>query len=99
MISLNADEYEGEIVNGEEEAEPVDEGPAQIPIDDLELSVRAYNCLKRAGIQTIHELTEKTRSEVEKIKNLGRKSLREIQKKLIEYGLSFKDERSDDKED
>ena len=41
MISLNADEYEGEIVNGEEEAEPVDEGPAQIQIDDLELSVRA----------------------------------------------------------
>ena len=68
-------------------------------IEDISLSVRSYNCLKRAGIQTIHELTEKTRSEVEKIKNLGRKSLREIQKKLIEYGLSFKDERSDDKED
>ncbi len=63
-----------------------------IPIENINLSVRSYNCLKRAGIQTIQELTSKTHSEVEHIKNLGRKSLREIQRRLIEYGLTFKDE-------
>jgi DNA-directed RNA polymerase subunit alpha len=63
-----------------------------IPIDDLNLSVRSYNCLKRSGIQTIQQLTSMTRTEVEKIKNLGKKSLREIQKQLTEYGLSFKEE-------
>jgi DNA-directed RNA polymerase subunit alpha len=62
-----------------------------IPIEDLNLSVRSYNCLKRSGIQTIQELTSMTRLEVEKIKNLGKKSLREIQKQLTEYGLSFKE--------
>lgn len=63
-----------------------------IPIENINLSIRSYNCLKRAGIQTIQELTNKTRSEVEHIKNLGRKSLREIQKRLTEYGLTFADE-------
>jgi DNA-directed RNA polymerase subunit alpha len=63
-----------------------------IPIDDLNLSVRSYNCLKRSGIQSIQQLTSMTRNEVEKIKNLGKKSLREIQKQLTEYGLSFKEE-------
>ncbi len=82
MISLNADEYEGEIVNGEEEAEPVDEGPAQIPIDDLELSVRAYNCLKRAGINTIADLLDKSIDDLRKVRNLGSKSIDEIEEKL-----------------
>jgi DNA-directed RNA polymerase subunit alpha len=62
-----------------------------IPIEDLNLSVRSYNCLKRYGIQTIQELTSMTRLQVEKIKNLGKKSLREIQKQLTEYGLAFKE--------
>ncbi|MDR0826117.1 MAG: DNA-directed RNA polymerase subunit alpha [Mycoplasmataceae bacterium] len=62
------------------------------PIEDMNLSVRSYNCLKRRGIQTIEELVNMTRSEVEKIKNLGKKSLREIQKNLTEYGVSFKEE-------
>ena len=63
-----------------------------IPIENINLSVRSYNCLKRAGIQTIQELTDKKRSEVEKIKNLGKKSLLEIKRRLSEYGLSFKEE-------
>jgi DNA-directed RNA polymerase subunit alpha len=63
-----------------------------IPIEDLNLSVRSYNCLKRRGIQTIQELTDMSCSEVEKIKNLGKKSLREIQKQLTEYGLSFRED-------
>ncbi|MDR3257786.1 MAG: DNA-directed RNA polymerase subunit alpha [Mycoplasmataceae bacterium] len=75
----------------EHEEEKKQEG-LSIPIEDLNLSVRSYNCLKRRGIQTINELTAMTRSEVEKIKNLGKKSLREIQKQLIEYGLTFKEE-------
>lgn len=63
-----------------------------IPIEELDLTVRSYNCLKRMGIQTIQELTNMNRSEVEKIKNLGKKSLREIQKKLVECGLTFKND-------
>ncbi len=61
-----------------------------VSIDDLELSVRSYNCLKRSGIRTIQELSNMTRADVEKIKNLGKTSLREIRKKLQDYGLTFK---------
>jgi DNA-directed RNA polymerase subunit alpha len=75
----------------EHEEEKKQEG-LSIPIEELTLSVRSYNCLKRRGIQTINELTAMTKTEVEKIKNLGKKSLREIQKQLVEYGLTFKEE-------
>jgi len=75
-----------------EQNEQVRINTLSIPIEDLDLSVRSYNCLKRKGIQTIQELTSMSRSEVEKIKNLGKKSLREIQKRLTDYGLSFKEE-------
>lgn len=61
-----------------------------IPIENLDLTVRSYNCLKRYGIQTIQELTEKPKAEIEKIKNLGKKSMREINKKLLEFGLKLK---------
>ena len=60
-------------------------------IEELDLSVRSYNCLKRAGIQTILELTDRTEEDMMKVKNLGKKSLKEIKEKLIAYGLSFKD--------
>ena len=63
-----------------------------IPIDELELSVRSYNCLKRAGIQTITQLTDKTKSEIEKIRNLGKKSFKEIIKKIQDRNMKFKDE-------
>lgn len=74
-----------------DEVEVAKQQTLSISIEDLDLSVRSYNCLKRNGIQTIQELTTKTKAEVEKIKNLGKKSLREIQKKLTDYGLSFKE--------
>lgn len=74
-----------------DEVETAKQQSLSIPIEDLDLSVRSYNCLKRNGIQTIQELTIKSRSEIEKIKNLGKKSLREIQKKLVDYGLAFKE--------
>ena len=59
-------------------------------IDELELSVRSYNCLKRASINTVEELTEKTEEEMMKVRNLGKKSLDEVKKKLAELGLSLR---------
>ncbi len=58
-------------------------------IDELELSVRSYNCLKRAGINTVQELTNKTQDEMMKVRNLGKKSLDEVLLKLNELGLSL----------
>lgn len=62
----------------------------QMMIEDLDLSVRSYNCLKRAGIQTVEELTQKTEEEMMRVRNLGKKSLKEVKDKLIELGLGFK---------
>ena len=59
-------------------------------IEDLDLSVRSYNCLKRAGIQTVDELTQKTEDEMMRVRNLGKKSLKEVKDKIYELGLSFK---------
>ena len=61
-------------------------------IDDLEFSVRAYNCLKRAGVNTLGDLTEKTELEMMKIRNLGKKSLKEVIDKIKDMGLKFRDE-------
>lgn len=61
-------------------------------IDDLDFSVRAYNCLKRANILTLRDLVEKTENEMMKIRNLGKKSLKEVMDKVKDMGLSFKDE-------
>ena len=61
-------------------------------IDDLDFSVRAYNCLKRAGINTLGDLTEKTELEMMKIRNLGKKSLKEVMDKIKDMGLKFRDE-------
>lgn len=61
-------------------------------IDDLDFSVRAYNCLKRAGINTLGDLTEKSEMEMMKIRNLGKKSLKEVMDKIKDMGLKFRDE-------
>ena len=61
-------------------------------IDDLDLSVRAYNCLKRAGILTLRDLTDKSENEMMKIRNLGKKSLKEVIDKVKGMGLNFRDE-------
>ena len=61
-------------------------------IDDLDLSVRAYNCLKRAGILTLRDLTDKSENEMMKIRNLGKKSLKEVIDKVRSMGLDFRDE-------
>ncbi len=61
----------------------------EMTIEDLDLSVRSYNCLKRANINTVADLTEKTEEEMMKVRNLGRKSLEEVKKKLQELNLSL----------
>lgn len=64
----------------------------QAPIEDLDLNVRAYNCLKRAGIYTIDELTSHTRTDLFKVKNLGLLTLERIEQKLALNGLKLKEE-------
>ena len=64
----------------------------ETPIDELDFSVRAYNCLKRANVNTLGDLTEKTELEMMKIRNLGKKSLKEVMDKIKEMGLRFRDE-------
>ena len=62
-------------------------------IEELDLSVRSYNCLKRAGINTVYDLTEKSESEMMKVRNLGRKSLEEVKVKLADLGLGLKNDK------
>ena len=59
-------------------------------IEDMDLSVRSYNCLKRAGIHTVEDLTKKSEDDMLKVRNLGRKSLDEVIGKLRSYGLDLK---------
>ena len=63
----------------------------ETPIEEIEFSVRAYNCLKRANINTVQDLIDKKESEVTKIRNLGKKSLKEVIDKVNEMGLKFRD--------
>ena len=63
----------------------------ETPIEEIEFSVRAYNCLKRANINTVQDLINKKEQEVTKIRNLGKKSLKEVLDKVKEMGLEFKD--------
>ena len=62
----------------------------ELPIEEMDLSVRSYNCLKRAGINTVEDLIKKSRSDMLKVKNLGIKSIDEVIAKLESYGLSLR---------
>lgn len=75
-----------------EPEEPVDEKSKilEMPIEELELSVRSYNCLKRAGINTVEDLVQRTEEDMIKVRNLGKKSLEEVDRKLKELGLSLR---------
>ena len=73
-----------------EKEEDQKEKALEMTIEELELSVRSYNCLKRASINTVEELTEKTEEDMMKFRNLGKKSLEEVKNKLAELGLSLK---------
>ena len=63
-----------------------------MPIDELQLSVRSYNCLKRAGIETVGSIVSRTEHDMMKVRNLGRKSLDEVVEKIKSMGLAFKQE-------
>ena len=72
--------------------EPAESGESktlEMTIEDLDLSVRSYNCLKRAGINTVAELVQKSEDDMMKVRNLGKKSLDEVKKKLIELNLGL----------
>ena len=62
----------------------------EMTIEDLDLSVRAYNCLKRAGINTVSELVQRNQEDMMKVRNLGKKSLEEVEQKLQALGLGLR---------
>ena len=62
----------------------------EMSIEEMDLSVRSYNCLKRANIHTIEDLTQRTEEDMLKVRNLGRKSLEDVVSKLASYGLTLK---------
>lgn len=89
FIDLTEHVNDVEIMVEKEEDEK--EKVLEMTVEELDLSVRSYNCLKRAGINTVEELTQKTEEDMMKVRNLGKKSLEEIQNKLAELGLSLKE--------
>lgn len=91
FVDLTDDAQNAEIMVEKEEDQK--EKVLEMTIEELDLSVRSYNCLKRAGINTVQELSTKTEEDMMKVRNLGRKSLDEVKGKLAELDLSL---RSDD---
>ena len=88
FIDLSEVAQQAEVMIEKEDDEK--EKVLEMSIDELELSVRSYNCLKRAGINTVEELCNKTAEDMMKVRNLGKKSLDEVNAKLKELGLDFK---------
>ena len=64
----------------------------EMPIEEMDLSVRSYNCLKRANINTVDDLIKKSKSDMLKVRNLGLKSIEEVVNKLESYGLSLRND-------
>ena len=89
LANMNESALE-EVENVETEVEDSSNSIQHKMIEDLELSVRSYNCLKRAGITTLDELVQKTEDEMIHVRNLGKKSLKEVKEKIYSLGLSFK---------
>jgi DNA-directed RNA polymerase subunit alpha len=88
-LFINLTEHVNEVEIMVEKEEDKKEKVLEMTIEELDLSVRSYNCLKRAGINTVQELTQKTEEEMMKVRNLGRKSLEEVQQKLAVLNLSL----------
>ncbi|MGD8192748.1 DNA-directed RNA polymerase subunit alpha [Brevibacillus ginsengisoli] len=88
FVGLTDEAKDAEIMVEKEEDKK--EKVLEMTIEELDLSVRSYNCLKRAGINTVQELTQKSEEDMMKVRNLGRKSLEEVQEKLAELGLSLR---------
>ena len=74
-----------------EKEEDQKEKVLEMTVEELDLSVRSFNCLKRANINTVEELTQRTEEDMMKVRNLGKKSLEEVQNKLEDLGLSLKE--------
>lgn len=90
FVNLTEETRKVEIMVEKEETQM--EKMLEMAIEELDLSVRSYNCLKRAGINTVQELTNKSESEMIKVRNLGRKSLLEVKTKLANLNLSLREE-------
>ena len=87
-LTDNADNVEIMVEKEEDKKEKV----LEMTIEELDLSVRSYNCLKRAGINTVQEVTERSMEDMMKVRNLGKKSLEEVEQKLTALGLNLKPE-------
>lgn len=90
FVNLTDEAKNAEIMVEKEETHK--EKMLEMTIEELDLSVRSYNCLKRAGINTVQELTNKTEADMMKVRNLGRKSLEEVKNKLSDLGLGLRTE-------
>ena len=90
FIELSDAAKDTEIMKEKEEARP--DKVLSMLIEDLDFSVRSYNCLKRAGINTVGDLINRTEEDMMKVRNLGRKSLEEVMNKLVSLGLSMSEE-------
>lgn len=88
FIGLTGKIYYDEII-AEKEEEPQSKNLNML-LEDLKLSVRSYNCLKRAGINTVEDLTQKTEEDMRKMRNLGSKSVEEVKMKIKDLGLAFR---------
>ena len=77
---------------GPAESEDAEEGVKSLPIEELQLSVRSYNCLKREGVNTVGDLVQKSEPELTDIRNFGQKSIEEVKAKLEDMGLSLREE-------
>ena len=75
-----------------EREETIKEKVLEMTIEELDMSVRSFNCLKRAGIDTVEDLTNRTEEDMIKVRNLGKKSLEEVIQKLHSLGLDLKSE-------
>ncbi|GAB4074337.1 DNA-directed RNA polymerase subunit alpha [Barrientosiimonas marina] len=90
FISLTDEAQKTEIMVEKEEDQK--EKVMEMTIEELDLSVRSYNCLKRAGINTVQELSNKSEEDMMKVRNLGRKSLEEVKEKMADLGLGLRDD-------
>lgn len=89
-LFINLTEHVSEVEIMVQKEEDTKEKVLEMTIEELDLSVRSYNCLKRAGINTVDELIQRTEEDMMKVRNLGKKSLEEVQNKLSELELSLK---------
>lgn len=90
MLFINLTDHVGEVEIMVEKEEDKKEKILEMTIEELDLSVRSYNCLKRAGINTVEELVQRNEEEMMKVRNLGRKSLEEVEQKLAALGLGLR---------